>query len=157
MPGGVSSYNKFKENNNRTTFTIRSPINSLLASYIRRERRHHFPYFSPSPLFKEMRKEKMASGITQESLLLSNELEPICSIATEWVDVIFFHQGSQMFDPLRVQGTWRKDTPGVSIAPNWEPPSPTTTSGCGSRNPRTLLQTPLVRLPYDQSDSQGKL
>ena len=133
----------------RETVALPSPVRSLLASLNKRER---------VSTTKEMhwRKKMATRNRLQETDVtdITGDLEPVYHMATDWAEVIFFHQGSQLVDPVRVQG-WRQKTAGVSIIPEWQPPSPIS-SGCiaGSRNPKNLLQTPLVRLPYS-SDSQG--
>lgn len=140
--GGKGSWSTTRE-------TVPSPVRSLLASLNKRV-----------GVAKEMHwRKKMA---TRHCLLdtdmndINSDLEPVSHMATDWAEVIFFHQGSQLVDPFCVQGC-RQKTAGVSIIPEWQPPSPIA-SGCTtvSRNPKTLLQTPLVRLPYS-SDSQGIL
>ena len=132
----------------RENSALPSPIKSLLASFHRR-----VSITKDLPLRKKMATRALRHQDI-ENVGVGMDQEPVCHMATDWAEVIFFHQGSQVVDPLRVQG-WRQERAGVSIIPEWQPPSPVMSSyTISSRNPKTLLHAPLVRVPYS-SDSQG--
>lgn len=141
-------YREGKENNwiiRKERPILPSPVRSLLAS-----------------LIKQPRRKKMATRVQQiqEDLSVSDaDLVPAFQMATDWAEVVFFHQGcnSSSEYPLSVQG-WRENTLGVSITPDWQPPSPVLTTTSSSRNPKNLLKSRLVQIPLfcDALNSHGK-
>lgn len=119
---------------------LRSPVRSLLSSLIRQPRR-----------------KKMATRVQhlQEDLNVSGvDFGSAFEMATEWAEVVFFHQGFGTSSVLSIQG-WRENTVGVSITPDWQPPSPVLSTGTTSRNPKTLLKSRLVQVPL-YCNSHGK-
>jgi hypothetical protein len=139
---GRNLYNIVKEK-----VALPSPVRSLLASLNKR-----------AGITRQIRfRKKMATRnhfSSSDIIDITNEFEPFCLMATDWAEVVFFHQGSQMVDPFGVQG-YRDESAGVSIIPEWQPPSPATSGAVAcSRSPRVLLQAPLVKRQY-LSDSQG--
>ena len=74
---------------------------------------------------------------------------------TNWVEVVFLQTENVNNDLYNVQGG-REDTVGVTIVPEWTPPSPPITNIKGqveASSPKRLLPTSFIK--YIQSDSQG--
>ena len=133
---------------------VSSPVRSLLASMNKRVR----PY-SRGRKRKATRMANIKSITSLSSTAQFPDPDVYCMMSTtNWVEVVFLKTGQISADPCHVQGG-RKEPVGVTIIPEWRPPSPRNNicvaSSCTleSRSPKRLLQTPLIRSSL--SDSQG--
>ncbi len=129
---------------------VSSPVTSLLSSLNRHSK--------PSVRGKKRRASSRTvnSRETNESISIDSDYKSSGSFSTtNWVEVMFLKTEQVNNDVFNIQGG-REGTMGVTIVPEWTPPSPPVTNIKGhveASSPKRLLPTSFIK--YIQSDSQG--
>ena len=135
-----------------------SPVTSLLSSLNRRTK---------PPVRGKKRKVSSRTSNGEETnngIHVHSQYDDSSISTTNWVEVVFLQTGQVNPDCFTVQGG-RRDSVGVTIVPEWRPPSPniatidnasTPPSGClveAGSSPKRLLPPSFIKTAF--FDSQG--